>query len=447
MNQLPEWIMNKVESFPEGRFLIGISGGADSVALLHLFSERMKSAEITFEAIHVNHGLRGAESDSDECFVRDLCIGLGIPLHIFRADLHGRHDENAARKARFECFRACMDMTRTDILVLGHHADDLAETFLMRLIRGTGTEGLSCMKTDETVNGIRIFRPLLYLTRAEIRTALQETGTTWREDSTNNDPSYLRNNIRKNILPRMEEMNPGIASRIARTSRIISEDNTALDSIADRFISQYAGSNWIRWKELTDIPVGLQHRILRKWWKQNTPQMDEIGLNAEQTENLTGLIHSARGKINLPGGLHAVKGKQAIHITGISSAAFPEGPFPDKSTDYGNIRLELCGSRGNPGNGRTEQEVPVSFLRNCTVRTRKPGDWIRPFGMEGSKKLQDYLTDRGIDEPWRDEIPLICRESEVLMAAGIGTGRIPAWNASGDNIRICWSGNLPWTIT
>lgn len=446
MSHLPEWFRNKAEPLPEGRILTGVSGGADSVAMLHLFAENMTSSGNGIEAIHVNHCLRGAESDRDEAFVRDLCAGLGIPLHIYRVDLHGRHDENSAREARFRCFRECINLTRTNILALGHHADDLAETFLMRLIRGTGTEGLSCMKTFETVNGIRIFRPLLRLTRAEIRRALQESGISWQEDSTNDDPSYLRNNIRLNILPNMEAMNPGIAARIARTSNIISEDNAALDSIADRFLKQYAGADWIRWKELADLPVGLQHRILRKWWKENTLRLDESGLNTEQTEALTGLIHTAHGKINLPGGLHAVKGKQAIHITGIPYSVFPEKPFPEKSTDYGKIRLEITGSSGNPGNGRTEQEIPVSFLRGCTVRTRRPGDRISPFGMEGTKKLQDFLTDRGIDEPWRDKIPLICRDSEVLMAAGIGTGRIPVWNAACDNIRIRWSGDMPWTI-
>ena len=173
MNHLPEWIREKTEPVPEGRYLIGVSGGADSIALLHLFAESPDLSGKTIAAVHVNHGLRGDESDQDEAFVRDICAEMLIPLHVYRIDLNGRHDENAAREARFACFRECMKATGTDTLVLGHHADDLAETFLMRLIRGAGTEGLSCMPPDDTSSGIRIIRPLLSLTRDNIRAALR----------------------------------------------------------------------------------------------------------------------------------------------------------------------------------------------------------------------------------------------------------------------------------
>ena len=446
MKHLPDWIKNKTEPVPEGRYLIGLSGGADSIALLHLFAEKLDPSMKTIEAVHVNHCLRGDESDRDEAFVRDVCAEFQIPLHVYRADLHGRRDENAAREARFACFRKCMELTGTDMLVLGHHADDLAETFLMRLLRGAGTEGLACMSPNDTAHGIRIIRPLLLLTRSEIRSALQESGIPWREDSTNQDPSFLRNNIRMNIMPRLEALNPGTAVRIARTSRIISADNEALDSISDRFLHQFSGKNWIRWKELSDLPAGLQCRILRKWWRQNTPVRNEHELNAEQTERLTGLIRTEHGQINLPGGLHAVKGKQAIHITGIPGRCFRTSPFPERTTVFGNITLEISESEGNPGNGKTEQEIPSSFLRGCVVRTKESGDWIIPFGMNGKKKLSDYLADRGIDEPWRKDIPLICREGEVLMAAGVGTGRVPEWENTCENIRIRWSGEMPWTI-
>ena len=446
MNHLPEWIREKTEPIPEGRYLIGVSGGADSIALLHLFAESPDLSGKTIAAVHVNHGLRGDESDQDEAFVRDICAEMLIPLHVYRIDLNGRHDENAAREARFACFRECMKATGTDTLVLGHHADDLAETFLMRLIRGAGTEGLSCMPPDDTSSGIRIIRPLLSLTRDNIRAALHEAGIPWREDSSNQDPSYLRNNIRMNILPRLEALNPGAASRIARTSRIISADNEALDSFSDQFMQQFSGARWIRWKELSDLPEGLQRRILRKWWRQNTPRRQEHELNAEQTEELTGLVRKGRGQVNLPGGLHAVKGKQAIHLTGIPGNRFQPEPFPEKTTVYGNIRLEITGSAGNPGNGKTEQEVPLSFFSGCMVRILEPGDWIMPFGMIGKKKLPDYLADRGIDLPWREEIPLICRDNEVLIAAGVGTGRIPAWNEACKNIRIRWSGEMPWAL-
>ena len=446
MKQIPEWLKNKSDSIPAGRYLAGVSGGADSTALICFLAESAENFRIQIEAVHVNHGLRGRESDEDEDFVRRLCSSLQIPLHVIRADLHGRRDENSARDARFRCFQKIMDETGAEALILAHHADDLAETFLMRLIRGAGAEGLACMGAANTVYGMRILRPFLHLTREDIRSALCEAGIPWREDSSNEETAYLRNNIRKNILPRIEDISPGVTERIANTAQIIAADNEALDFISGQFVQNNAGERWIRWKDLADLPEGLQRRILRIWWRRNTPKLKEHELSAFQTEQFAQLITLDHGKINLPGGLHAVKGKQAIHITGLPRDVFPEIPFTGKDVECGRIRLTVTGSEDAPGNGRTEQEFPVSFLQGCVIRTRKPGDWISPFGMSGRKKLQDYYVDRGIDEPWRDEIPMICRDQEVLFAAGIGTGRIPAWDRKCNNIRLHWSGEMPWTI-
>lgn len=444
MNYLPEWFREKTDPIPNGRYLLGLSGGADSIALLYLLAEHACNSRMTFEAVHVNHGLRGTESDGDEQFVRQMCAELKIPIHVCHADLQGRHDENAAREARFGFFRQLMSETGSDAMILAHHADDLAETFLMRLIRGAGTEGLSCMKPSDKLYGMQILRPMLRITREEIRRALHESSIPWREDSTNADTKYLRNNIRRNIMPELERMIPGAANRIARASRIISEDNETLNGISEQFLNENAGERWIRWKELSDMPESMQCRILRMWWRKNTPRLDEHELNSFQTEKLVSLIRTDRGKINLPGGFQAVRGKQAIHITGFPRNGFPEIPFDGKHAELGNIRMNVSESKGDPGDGITEQEIPAMFLSGCTIRTRKPGDWIQPFGMKGKKKLQDYFVDRGIDEPWRDEIPLICRKDEVLLAAGIGTGGIPGWDGNCKNIRIQWSGEMPW---
>ena len=444
MIYLPDWMKAKMLPLPSGKYIAGISGGADSTALLHLLADRTAFPDITVEAVHINHGLRGAESDGDEIFVRELCSRLQINVHIFHADLHGRQDENSARQARFLFFRKAMEETGAEALVLAHHADDVAETFLMRLIRGAGTEGLSCMQAADTLDSIPIFRPMLHFTREEIRRALQESRIEWREDSSNSNTAYLRNNIRANILPRLESLNPGVAMRIANASRIISEDNQALNDISQSFLRKNSGKRWIYRKELKDMPEGLQRRILRMWWKQNVPLPEEHALSTSQTEQLVSLLSGDHHKINLPGSLHAVKGKHAIHITGFPPNVLTDVPFEGKAVDCGDIRMNVVPGMNTPGNGKTEQEFPLPFLQGCTIRSRKPGDWISPFGMSGKKKLQDYFVDRGIDEPWRDEIPLICRGQEVIFAAGIGTGHIPSWDSRSENIRIQWSGEMPW---
>ena len=138
-----------------------------------------------------------------------------------------------------------------------------------------------------------------------------------------------------------------------------------------------------------------------------------------------------------------------MYLTGFPKAIPEEISFESAASGkimFGNVALETGCSEGNPGNGITEQEVPADFFRGCVIRSRREGDRIRPFGMEGTRKLQDYLTDRGIDEPMRDEIPLICRGNEVLMAAGIGTGAVPRWSADAENIRVKWRGRMPWKL-
>ena len=131
-------------------------------------------------------------------------------------------------------------------------------------------------------------------------------------------------------------------------------------------------------------------------------------------------------------------------MTGFREKTPEPVPYQEGEILFGDVKLITEESEGNPGNGILEQEIPAEFLKGCVIRTRKPGDRIRPFGMSGSRKLQDYFTDRGIDEPWRDDIPLLCRGNAVLMAAGVGCGAVPMWSDEANNVRLKWSGDLPW---
>ena len=441
MNRIEE-LWRRLEPTPKGRCLIGLSGGADSTALLVILVAFVPNEAV--EAVHVNHGLRGSESDGDEEFVRKLCDEYHVPLHVYHPDLLGRRDENTAREARFRCFRECMAETGADYLMLAHHADDLAETFMMRLLRGAGPEGLGCMKAEDERNGIRIIRPMLNIRRQEIREALTERGIPWREDSSNTSTAYLRNDVRIRLMPLLEEMNAGASWHIAETARRIGAENEMLSAEAKRYLQAHAGFRWLDSQPMKEMVPAMRKRILRQWWRDNTPQMSERELNTEQTERLALLALAESGKINLPGGLFAEKGRQALHLTGFPRKMNPETPVKQARTDFGPFALLAGPSIGNPGNGRREQEVPSGWLDGCVIRNRKPGDRIVPFGMNGSRKLQDYLTDRGIDAPWRDDIPLLCRGNEVLLAGGVGAGNIPVWTGDTEHVRLTWIGEMPW---
>ncbi|SNT93205.1 tRNA(Ile)-lysidine synthase [Aristaeella hokkaidonensis] len=429
-----------------GRYLIGLSGGADSVALLMTLLPDIRDGRIAAEAVHVNHGLRGTESDDDEKFCRELCEREGVPLTVYRADLQGKTDEDSARKARYGFFREKYKAFKADGLILAHHADDQAETFLMRLTRGAGPEGLECMREDETVEDIRILRPMLRIRREEIRAALTEDGTGWREDSTNTDTAYLRNKVRQELIPALEAISESAVDKICRTAGMIAADNDVLDAAAEKLLRENAKGSILNAAAITAEPEAVRRRVLRKWWNAEGPVLEEHALSAAQTEALTALLDVTKGKINLPGGAYAVRtGKHLILRRSEKEEAPEPAAFSGKETVFGDYRITVGPSEGNPGDGKRTQEVPDGFFEGCEIRTRRPGDRIRPFGSTGSRKLQDYLTDRRIGEPFRDQIPLICRGNEVLLVCGVGAGNIPRWNGEDHPVRITWHGETPWT--
>ena len=315
----------------------------------------------------------------------------------------------------------------------------------MRLIRGAGPEGLECMREDETVDRIRILRPMLRIRREEIRTALKQDGTEWREDSTNTDTAYLRNRIRHELIPVFEAMNDSAVEKICRTAGMIARDNDVLDETAGKLLFQNTKGNIMNAPAVSAEPDAVRRRVLRQWWKAEGPILEEHALSAAQTEALNALLDVTKGKINLPGGIYAIRtGRHLILKKAEKEKEYAPVPFSGAETVFGEYRITTGPSEGNPGDGKVTQEVPEGFFQGCEIRTRLPGDRIRPFGSNGSRKLQDYLTDRRIGEPFRDRIPLICRGNEVLLVCGVGAGNIPRWNREESPVRITWHGEMPW---
>ena len=428
----------------KGKYLIGLSGGADSVALFTALLPDIREGKIRAEAVHVNHGLRGAESDGDERFCKEMCEKEGIPVSAIRIDLGGKTDEASAREARYAVFRRLYREKNADGLILAHHADDQAETFLMRLLRGAGPEGLECMKPEESACGMVILRPMLRLRREEIRNALRQEGIPWREDSSNRDDSYLRNRIRKELIPGLEQIQETAVEKICRAACLIGSDNEALNGRATEILERAARGRLLEAKEAAGEPAAVRSRALRMWWQAEGPALEEHTLSAAQTEALDRLLFTEKGKINLPGGFHGVRDGKYLFLTEERRTENNPVPVTGPETVFGDFRLTESESAGTPGDGKRTQEVPRGFTEGCMIRTRKPGDRIRPFGSTGSKKLQDYFTDRRVPEPFRDRIPLLCRGNEVLLAAGVGAGAVPPREEQKEPVRLTWQGDMPW---
>lgn len=410
------------------RVLIGLSGGADSMALAWLAMQQGGS-EIC--AVHVNHGLRGAASDEDEAFVRDMCSRWRLPLLVYRAEPPEHPGEDWARQVRYGFFHEAMQAFRADAVALAHHRDDQAETFLLHLLRGAGSTGLCGMAPESEVLGVRVIRPLLDYSRQELRAVLTEVGIPWREDASNGDTRYLRNALRHELLPLMEQLAPGAARRIAHTAELIRQDDEALDRMAQETLQRWDAQGALPLQPLRCLPDALLHRVLRLWWTAHGVQGDQRGLTLQQTQTLAELTRAGAGsKCNLPGGMHAVCGWTHLHL---AEAAVPL-----------EIRPVVSAAPKTPGDGRQSQAMPRALYAQCILRTRQTGDWISPYGLQGRQSLQDYFVNKRVDAPFRDQVPLLCRGSEVLLAAGVGAGAIPPMDETDDVVLISWEGAMPW---
>ena len=238
---------------PGDRISVAISGGADSVALLLTLhaanSATRDSLGIGLTAAHINHHLRGAESDADQQFVEDLCISLDIPLHLHQADVLARLAkiradgdsetiEEAARTVRYEFFTTLLASGHADSILTAHTLDDQAETVLMKLLRGAWTEGLSAIHPIVTLQKGKILRPFLNTRRGDIEAFLKSADQPWREDSTNTDTTFTRNKIRHELLPQLRSYNPNLDQTLSNLAELAREEELRWQTELARILPQ-----------------------------------------------------------------------------------------------------------------------------------------------------------------------------------------------------------------
>lgn len=405
LNKLLEFIRRYGLISPGDRVICAVSGGADSVALLfamYLLRERL---DITLEAAHFNHRLRGEESDADEAFVKELCGRYDIPLHLGSGRiLPGKKGlEAAAREARYAFLRSLPGKIAT-----AHTADDNAETVLLHLVRGTGLKGLGGISP---MNG-NVIRPMLTVTRREVEAFLSEYALPHREDSTNTTDLFLRNRIRRNVMPLLLQENPSLAENLSDMALGLRED--------EDYLSRMAGETLPGVAALREMHPALRARALERFLKENgvsEPEKRHIAL-------LEQLVFSDKpsARADLPGGITVARRYDTLVVLGEAQ------PLSERVLE-GSLELPELGLRVVCAEADTIVNTPDTFTvvsaGKIVVRSRLPGDRIRLSG--GTKSLKKLFIDRKIPASERLRIPIIADEAGVLGVWSIGAdqNRIP----------------------
>lgn len=321
---------------PSTPLLVAVSGGPDSVALLHFLAghrERAGEPAGGVIAAHVNHGLRGAESDEDAAFVREFAAAAGLRCLEETVRLEPGCSEEACRRARYDALRAMAARSGADRIATAHTADDQAETVLLRLARGAGLRGLSGMPVSGRVRGVKVVRPFLEVTREQVLEYVARHGLAFRTDSTNLSSRAARNFVRREIVPRMRErVNPRVREAILRAAGAIREANAFLDAEARRALPHVisgGGPGEIRLdaRALLRYPKTLRTYLLRLAVQEAAGTTRDLATT--HVDSLHSLVRSGSGKsVDLPGGLRARKERDRIVLRLGNSEQTVEGRHP-----------------------------------------------------------------------------------------------------------------------
>ena len=424
---------------PGLRLAVGVSGGADSVALLCALAERAGELGLVLHVAHLHHGLRGAEADGDLEFVRGLAAGLSLPFHEGRVDA-GREAsaasesvETAARRLRYAWFRKLLSEVPLDAIATAHTLDDQAETVLAKFLRGAWTEGLSGIyPAVESPEG-RILRPLLGAKRAQVEAYLKASRQSWREDSSNRDPAYTRNRIRHELLPLLEAWNPRLREHLAQMAALARDEEAwwqgEMDRLAPQFLLQgrpvrgggRAGEDGlgVDVTRLAALAPALQRRLLRYVAEQLGAAPDFAATEELRALALTG---RASQRCELAQGLRAERTPRELRLTvGAPSAedeTVPEysGTIPCEivAPAFGlRLRIEIAGRPGPAGSRVTNPSI------EATLRNWRAGDRVRLRYSGSPRKVKEVLERMKVTGSGRAFWPVLEVGGRILWMQGV----------------------------
>ncbi len=442
------------------RVVVAVSGGPDSVCMLHILNDLHVELGIDLQVAHLDHMLRGAESDADLVYVEGLARKLGLPATVERVDVeayrrqHRLSVEEAAREARYGFLTSVAQGLTYSKIAAGHTADDQVETILMHLIRGAGLHGLRGMqpacelRSGEGGPGLTLVRPLLAVARAETESYCAEHGLSPRMDQSNSALVYQRNSIRLDLLPLLRSYNPEIETALLRTASTVSIDMEFLELAASALwgsvMTETDAGIVINRAAFDQLHPALKRHIVRLSIRHLLGDLKDVeALHIEAV--VDGMAESTGKRLSLPRGLEFRSGYEGGVIARGGEQNCPYPPI------HGEHRLNVPGST-RVGDWTIEATVLDNKIKlhepppttayldldmagnELTVRTWRRGDRFQPLGMEGTKKLHDFFVDEKVPRDWRAHIPLVCSAGQVVWVVGYRIGEAACLTAATSRI-------------
>lgn len=410
--------------------LLGLSGGPDSVCLLHLLNEIKDKYNLTIHAVYVDHQLRPAEIPAEIELCRELCGKLGINFIVKAIDVRshekekGLNRQEAARELRYWMFEETAFELKADRIAVAHNADDQAETFLMRLLRGAGPKGLIGIPPVTK----HIIRPLIETGRSEIEAYLESRKIVCAIDSSNLKTDYIRNRIRLSVMPELKEINPNLLNSLQNTMSILQEEERYLEIIVTKTLMKLISRKAQNKIELFLSPMeAMETVILRRVLRRAIHETKGLrGIGFVHIEEIIGLIKKgiSGDRIYLPKEIRVIKSYSVLVITSEKPLRISEyeleaqGEVAIKGAEN-VIKASFEDNADDAGDGKTSVLLDADLIHfPLKIRPRMEGDHFFPLGFGMRKKLQDYFVDEKVPRDERDSVPVVLSDNDIVWVAG-----------------------------
>ncbi len=415
----------------EATVLVALSGGADSVALFHAMLALRKPFGYRVAAAHLNHGIRGAESDRDEAFVRELGARFEVALVIERASdlsVDTPNLEERARETRHAFLNAAADRVGAEYIAAAHQADDQAETVLMRLLRGAGAAGIAAMA--ERGPG-RIIRPLLAVTREEVTAYLRSIGEKFVNDSSNQSSTYLRNRVRTELMPMLEaNYAPGLRNRLVQLASEMRALDDFVSTAAKRELESSVSVSGLDISHFAALHPALQAELIRQYIKHETGSLRRIERTHIEALRRLCLEGPSNGSVDIAG-LRLVREYRLLKTAGSESASAPfmirliEGVtrIPDPGFVFEMTTIPYTAA-ATPTSKFEALFDAAEAAGELMVRNFRTGDRIAPIGMSGHRKVKDIFIDEKLPIAERGIFPIVQLKGAIAWIPGIVRGRV-----------------------